>query len=54
MAMVLLSEMLIVWLLPAPARGVVSLVLLTAAVTALLMVGVYSRRGLRRRGSGRS
>ncbi|MEV5705055.1 hypothetical protein [Actinoallomurus sp. NPDC052274] len=53
MAIVLPSEMLIVWLLPDPARGAVSLVLITAAVTALLMVGVYSRRGLRGRGSGR-
>ncbi|MEV0408935.1 hypothetical protein [Actinoallomurus sp. NPDC050550] len=48
-AAVMAGEMAVVWLLPDPVRGVVSLVLVTVAVTVLLMVGIYSGRGSWRR-----
>lgn len=53
-AAVLMGEMAIVWMLPGAVRPVVSLMLIAAAVTALLMAGLYAGRGRRRRSVGRS
>lgn len=53
-AAVLMGEMAIVWMLPGAVRPVVSLMLITVAVTALVMAGLYAGRGRRRRSVGRS